>query len=249
MPSLAQATSKTVEELGLKRVATASPLVKSPMESTSDGGDQYTRCPVPPISISPDSLSSYEQKGAVPQARFMASLPLFQDTGSGAVNVTTTVVASGGSRSSSSSGSSGSSGSSSGTTASNSLPTNIGIVTPKINGNSPYTASVQMSPLFLLYKVAVSSPARVELYSTSSFQTLDVGRSASTPVTLGSENGIIGDFNLALSTESPWLCSPAPTGYNGDSPISSTIYVTITNLNSSTASITVTLYYLPLGES
>jgi hypothetical protein len=105
-----------------------------------------------------------------------------------------------------------------------------------------------MSPLFILYKVTVSSPARVELYSTYSFQTLDQGRAASTPVSIGSENGIIGDFNLALATESPWICSPAPTGFNGDDPISSTIYVTVTNLTASSSPITVSLFYLPMGE-
>jgi len=105
-----------------------------------------------------------------------------------------------------------------------------------------------MAPLFILYKVAVSSPARVELYSTSSFQTLDQGRSASTPVSLGSENGIIGDFNLVLSSESPWICSPAPTGFNGDDPISSTVYITVTNLTASSSTVTVSLSYLPMGE-
>jgi hypothetical protein len=109
--------------------------------------------------------------------------------------------------------------------------------------------SLQMSPLFILYKVTVSSPARVELYSTSGAQTLDRGRPATTPVSSGTENEVIGDFNLALSTESPWLCSPAPTGFNGDDPISSTIYLTVTNLNPSTSPITVSLSYLPLGGS
>jgi hypothetical protein len=240
MPSLAQATSKTIEQLGLKRGGNAPTPSQSILETLQDEGIQYTRCPVPPISISPDSLSSYGQKGLVPQARFMASLPLFQDSGESSTSVVKTTTVGGGS----------SSGAGSGTTTSLTLaPTNTGIKTDSISQGVPFLTSIQMAPLFLLYKVTVSSPARVELYSTSSAQNSDKGRLVSTPVSLGTENEIIGDFNLALSTESPWLCSPAPTGFNGDDPISSTIYLTVTNLNPSTVPIIVSLFYLPLGEA
>jgi len=245
MPSLAQATSKTVEDLGLRRVTPSAPssVQIAPNLLNEQGGD-FSRCPVPPISISPDSLSSYDQRGLVPQARFMASLPLFQDTSSSSVSVTKTITVGGGSSSS------GESSSSSGSSGSSSFPpTNTGVTTPAISQGIPFLTSIQMSPLFILYKVAVSSPARVELYSTAGAQTLDRGRLITTPVSSGSENEIIGDFNLALSTESPWLCSPAPTGYSGDDPISSTIYLTVTNINPSTTPITVSLFYLPLGES
>jgi hypothetical protein len=129
------------------------------------------------------------------------------------------------------------------------VPTNTGITTPAISRGVPFLASIQMSPLFLLYKVTVSSPARVELYCTASSQASDRGRRSTTPVSLGTENGIIGDFSLALSSEAVWLCSPAPTGFNGDDPISSTIYLTITNLQASTKPITVSLFYLPLGDA
>lgn len=241
MSTLSEATSKSVEQLGLKRVESSQVTQQTVTDSSSNLGTGYTRCPVPPVSISPDSLATYNQNGQTPQARFLASLPLFSETSSG--NSTTTVVQ--GSGGSSGTGSS----SSPSTSTSNILPTNIGFTTSVISQNVPFLTTVQMSPLFILYKVSVSSPARVELYSTSSFQTLDRGRAATTPVTVGSENGIIGDFNLATSQESPWICSPAPTGFNGDDPISSSIYVTVNNLAATSTTITVSLFYLPLGEA
>ena len=245
MPTLAQATSKTVEELGLKRVSpSASSFTQAISDTSQSSGTQTTRCPVPPISISPDSLSSYDQKGLVPQARFMASLPLFQDSESSGTSTSTVVTVGGGSSGTSSSGPS-----SGGSTTTGTLPTNTGITTPAISQGIPFLTSLQMAPLFILCKVVVSSPARVELYCTSSAQASDKGRLATTPVSSGTENEVIGDFNLALNSESPWLCSPAPTGFNGDDPISSMIYLTVTNLNSSTTTITVSLFYLPLGES
>ena len=242
MPTLAESTSKSVEQLGLRRVDAISGQNYPSPDVFPDPGVEYTRCPVPPVSISPDSLSTYSQKGLIPQARFLASLPLFQETGAGEGGSTAKTISAG------SGGSFGAGSTSPTPTASGALPTNTGLTTPSINQNVPFFTTVQMSPLFILYKVTVNSPARVELYSTSSFQTLDQGRAATTPVSIGSENGIIGDFNLAATTESPWTCSPAPTGFNGDDPISSSIYVTVTNLTASSIPITVSLFYLPLGE-
>jgi len=247
MPTLTQATSLSLEQLGARRVPTQPSIFRTtaPPAPLFGNNTQNSRCPVPPFSISPDSLSTYDASGLTPQARIIATLPLFQEATTGSSSTTTTTVVSGGGSTSTivSSGAS-----TSNTTTIQTTPTNIGFVTPAISGSVPYLASVAMSPLFLLYKVAVSSPARVELYATSASQTMDQGRPSSTYVSLGAENGIIGDFSLALSTESPWICSPVAVGYNGDNPVSSTIYITVTNLNATTVPITVTLFYLPLGD-
>ena len=267
MASLKEATSRTVEDLGMHRVepipaphAGPPPVIITP--------PRFTRCPVPPLSISPDTLDDSKFSNKSPQHRFLALPPLFENTKTGGnsntttssttVNGVTTVVttttASNGKTSTTTASSPAVSfaqsnsltASSSALSLLNNRVTNTAIVTPPISQGNPYTTSIQMSTVFALYKVVVGSPARVELYSTDAFQNADLGRASTTPVTLGSENGIIADFSLALPSESIWICSPAPLGFNGDDPISSVIYITVTNLNTSTAPITVNLFYLPL---
>ena len=239
MPKLAEATAKSIEELGYTRVEQEQSINRTAPPTVMDNSVAYSRCPVPPFSISPDSLTTYNQNGLAPQARIIAALPTFQDQTSSTSTKVTEVVSSGG----------GSGSSSSTVVSSTPVPAQAGFTTAAISPGNPLLVQIQLAPLFILYQVTVSSPARVELYSTAAAQLQDQGRSPLNPVPLGSENGVIVDLNLAGANESPWLCSPAPTGFNGDSPISSTIYTTITNVGTSTVPITISLSYLPLGVS
>lgn len=206
---------------------------------------QWTRSPVPPISISPDSVNMFQNSGLVPQDRIMSVLPLFTDTSTEAGSSTTTNVISTGSGGSSSGGTSGGGGT---TPVTPTVPKALStaFVTPVISQGIPYQSSFQIARSFVLLSVAVSSPARVEFYSTANARISDGARNAAQPITLGAPNGLIADMNLIQPTELNWTMSPAAVGNNGDFPTSATIYVTVTNQNPSSQPITISIVYFPL---
>jgi hypothetical protein len=240
MPTLAQATTHTVEDLGLVRgeLKQGSGEQRPSLENNRDL--VFTRCPIPPIQVSPDSVNLFGRNQRIPQDRILSMAPLFtesQQTGSSTSITNVSVFGTG--------SSSGSSGTSSTTTVSLST-SNTAVVTPVINqGESTFT-TVQLSPSFLLFQVSVNSPCRVRLYSTAQAQAGDVGRSVDTPVPLGAPHGIIGDLNLVQPTDAVWMCSPVISGFNGDSPQTGSIYLTVTNQIATSVQITVSLVYVPL---
>lgn len=198
---------------------------------------QWTRSPVPPISISPDSVSMFVNSGIVPQGRIISSLPLFTDTTSEtASSSVTNNITTGSSSSSSGSGSS--------TSTATALST--AFVTPVISQGTPYQSSFQIAKSFVLLSVSVSSPARVEFYSTANARQSDGARGTAQPINLGAPNGLIADLNLIQSAEANWTMSPAAVGANGDSPKSATIYITVTNQSTSSQPITISILYFPL---
>lgn len=206
--------------------------------SSQPSGLQWTRSPVPPISISPDSVNLFQNSGLVPQYRVMSTLPLFTETdATGNITVNNTTGGSGGSSSSSSSATVV-------TTPVTALST--AFVTPVINQNVPYQSSFQIARSFVLLSVTVSSPARVEFYSTANARSSDASRPADQPIILGAPNGLIADLNLVQPAEAVWTMSPSAVGANGDSPTSATVYVTVTNQNPSSQPITVSIIYFPL---
>lgn len=238
MPTLSQATAHTVESLGFHRLEPTVSQAPDRPQIPKNTGLQFTRCPVPPISISPDSVQQFNRDLAVPVDRILSVTPLFTQVEAGPTTMTV-------SRSALVAASSSTVVVTPSTTSTVSALTTA-ITTPSINQNEPYTAVMDIARSFVLLRVSVSSSARVEFYSTASSQTNDISRSASTPITLGSPIDLIGDFYLFDSSELVWTCSPAPTGFNGDSPSSASIYVTVTNLNPTSAPITVSILYFPL---
>jgi hypothetical protein len=183
----------------------------------------------------------FENVGNIPQGRLLATQPLYAQTNSGGSGGTTIIQGGGGGGSTGSAVIVPASNNTSALTASNTA-----VTTPPLNQNTPYTTTIALSPAFLLFQVAVSSPARVELYSTAAAQLRDMGRSTTAVLTSNNVEGLIADFSLALPTEAVWLCSPAPAGFNGDTPQSPSVYLTVTNLNATTVPVTVSFLYLPL---
>jgi len=106
-----------------------------------------------------------------------------------------------------------------------------------------------MAKAFALLRVSVSASARVELYSTANFQTLDIGRPAfnldgsMNPPAVGTQHGVITD--MYLDTVLSWIMSPAAEGANADFPQTNLIYVTITSIGA-VAPITASLLYVPM---
>lgn len=238
MPTLAQATSRSIEDLGYTRIQPASiaparPPLPEPTQL------QFMRSPLPPISTTPDSLRQFHTPG-IPQMRIIP--PASQSTGGGtgggpaSSGSTTVVVGSGGA---------GTGGSSTTVINTQSLK-NASVTTPTLSQGQSSQIAVPMATVFALISVSVNKPARVRLYSTKAAQTADVNRSTSAPVVIGSESAIIADFLLLANTELNWTCSPALIGFNDDSTRVSTCYVTITNPNPSSATFTVSFTFAPL---
>jgi len=122
------------------------------------------------------------------------------------------------------------------------------LVTPALIVGQVYPTIVQIAKGFQCMRVAVSAPARVELYKTAATQNADLSRPFTQAVVIGTENGIIGDWYLLQASELDWICSPDVPGSNGDSPQTSSIYTTVTNIGASASSIVVTITFTPTAS-
>lgn len=188
------------------------------------------RCPLPILgAATPDALRSYFLDGQVPQVRLLT--PQSTVIGQSSSTSSTTVLASS------------SSSSSSGTVATLAAATAT-ITTATIGPNSKYTGVLQLSKSFQLLSIAVNSPARVELYGTSSAQGSDLARGLDVAPAAGTAQNIICD--VVLDTVPYQWTFQNRVGASGNSPQTSSIYVTVTNLDTTSDAITLTLVYVPL---
>ena len=188
----------------------------------------YQRCPLPASNNAADSLRQWGQGSEVP--RFRTQTPPSNIGGSGGTTVNNVgeVVAGGASSSS---------------TIVTTPPTaqNVSVKTPSLAPSQTWTGSIQMAKGFLVLYASVSGFARVELYGTKLAQTLDLGR----PVTQAPSNTTQGlVLDIAFLTSLSWQVLDC-VGANGDSPQSSTIYVTVTNLSTATQAITASIQFVP----
>lgn len=195
----------------------------------------YLRCPLPPVSVTPDSLRQFYKGGEVPQARILTPSPLTGGS-SGGSSSTTTVVTGGGSSS-----------------ASTSAPAaqSTSIITPVLDPGNQYVAVVQIAKAFTVLRVGVNSAARVELYSTQAAQTVDMSRPASfgsvnNPPPAEIQSQVICDLYLDTIDKFSWVPAWSITGVNGDSPQTTSAYATVTNIGSGSNPIAVTISYVPL---
>lgn len=105
-----------------------------------------------------------------------------------------------------------------------------------------------MAKSFRLLKVDVGNKkCRLRLYATSAARTADLARGFTIPLALGAQHGCIADFYFDQGyAVDPWSCSPVVEGANLDASPSSSIYATITNMDTSTQTIVVTLTYVQI---
>ena len=200
--------------------------------------NQFLRCPLPPTAITPDSLRQFYRTGEIPQARVMTPTILANASGGG--GTTTTTVATTSSSSSSSGGSS---------TSPTSQQTSLN--TPSMNPGNQYMTTLTMAKSFVLLNISVNAAVRVELYSTHAAQLADLSRAASVGVANNPPpaeimNACVCDLYLDTIDKFAWIPSWTITGINGDNPQSSSIYVTITNIDVATNFYTVTFTFVPL---
>ena len=116
-----------------------------------------------------------------------------------------------------------------------------------INTTSNLTLSQNWKSILLIKVDTGGKKARVRLYNTTANRTADTSpdRPNSTPPVPGTQHGVLCDLYLDTADKYTWWMSPPALGFNGDSPQVSTIYCAITNLDTSTQTITVTFTFVP----
>jgi hypothetical protein len=209
----------------------------TPAPPMDDANTGMMRCPLPALlQTGPDNLKQFDLKGKVPQRRLLSQAP--------SVN--------GGSTGSSKAGGGGvviEGGSSSGqgvvTPPDIIAATQSVVITPTLAPNASYTGSVVMAETFQLVNITSGVAVRFRLYGTALAQTADLTRALDMPPPAGTGQNIISDVVIdTLPYE--WTFQDR-TGVNGDTPASSTIYVTVTNLSSATVPVTVVIGFVPLA--
>lgn len=235
MPSLSDATQTDLS--GYKPMEPVAgpdfPRAPAPTIDLEPGFSSFLRCPLPPIwQTTPDSLRQFYRNGNVPQTRLFNPQPVPIVT-SGGTSITNVGVISGG-------GSSGGGGSG-GSTAS---ITQASVRTPSVGPGNRFTGTITLSKAFQLINITSSSVCRVELYGTALAQSGDMGRQLDVPPPAGSTQNIITD--VVLDTVPLSWAFQDRGGSNGDTPQSNTIYISITNLDSTSDIITVTITYAAL---
>jgi hypothetical protein len=96
---------------------------------------------------------------------------------------------------------------------------------------------------YLLSKVVTNYPAWVRIYTDSTSRTADASRAEGNDPLPGS--GVIAEV-ITTSTGLTQLISPGVIGFNNDTVTTSTVYLAVTNKDSSSRVITVTLNLLQL---
>lgn len=95
---------------------------------------------------------------------------------------------------------------------------------------------------YVLLRVATSNAAWVRIYTTDNARTSDASRSQGNDPLAGV--GVIAE--IITTGVSSQLISPAVVGFNDDIPVSTTMYMAVTNNSGSTQAITVTVTALQI---
>jgi hypothetical protein len=184
------------------------------------------KCPLPPVSVSPDSLRQYYRGGQLPQTRVLSpSQPVVNGTPG---------------TSSSNNGSSNSS-----TTITTTLSVKqTAITTSNLPPNSVFTGILALGKAFQLVQVSSSASARIELYGTNNALQLDSYRGLDVPPPFGSVQGLILD--VALDTAPLTFPLEGVMGSNYDNPQKDFAYIAVTNIGAALTPIIVTISYIAL---
>jgi hypothetical protein len=96
---------------------------------------------------------------------------------------------------------------------------------------------------YLLSKVVTDRPAWVRIYSSTAARTNDLTRTDSTDALPGT--GVIAEV-ITTSGSLTQLITPGVFGFNSDSPLTTTLYMSVTNKDAAPAIVNVTLTLLQL---
>lgn len=108
-------------------------------------------------------------------------------------------------------------------------------------GASDSTTTIAMSCGYRLYSISTSRPARVRLYTTTAARTADLGRVIGTDP--ASTAGVVLDF-VTTAASTTYSLSPLVDGADLEGTPSANIPMTVTNNDTSTGTVTVTLNWL-----
>lgn len=111
------------------------------------------------------------------------------------------------------------------------------VTTTSLANNASVQTSLTGFKSYILYKVQTSAAAWVRIYTSASAQSSDASRTQGTDPAPGS--GVIAEVITSGSTTQ--LISPGVIGFNDSLPVSTTVFITVTNLSGVTTPITVTL--------
>lgn len=116
--------------------------------------------------------------------------------------------------------------------------TTVGAHTGTISANT--TANIVATGFsgYNLYKIAVSNPAWVRIYTNPAARTSDAARLITADPT--PDIGIITEV-ITSSVNQTVSLAPAVLGYNDESPVSANISMAVTNVSNSSANISITL--------
>lgn len=118
----------------------------------------------------------------------------------------------------------------------------VTVVTGSISPNVPNAATgVEMALGYRLFAITVDRPARVRLYTTADDQDDDLTR----PIGIDphSDSGVMFDY-VAICADRRYRTNPTVDGWNDDSPRTSVIPMTVTNLSDTTGTVEVTFEFL-----
>ena len=118
--------------------------------------------------------------------------------------------------------------------------------TGSIGAGSTANITITGYKTYALQKVGISSAAWVRLYTDADSRTADESRDYLTDPTPGS--GVIAEVYTTNTGISTFLMSPGIIGWNNDGTPSTNIYARVTNNESSSADITVTLTAVKLED-
>lgn len=118
----------------------------------------------------------------------------------------------------------------------------VSVTTASINAQSYETGTLTIFRAFSILSISTDYPCRVRLYDTLAHRNNDVNRAVGTYP--AEDSGCFFEF-ITSSTLLSAPISRAVNGFNNESPVSSIIPYTITNLDTSTRTITLNLTVLP----
>jgi hypothetical protein len=194
----------------------------------------YLRCPLPPISVTPDSLRQYYVGGQIPQFRILTPPNSILGSGGGTIIKQTFAATTVGT----------------GTIGPAPAPstglvaTSVSLTTPVLNNGDVYLGTIPISKSFQLLNVTANGQCRIEIYGTPLVQTQDAGRGIDVAPLPGTTQNLITD--VVLDTVPYQWSWQNRIGSNADSPQNVAAYITITNIGVVSLALTITLVYIPL---
>lgn len=204
----------------------------APVTQSTVRASTILRCPLPPFGTDPDSLRQFEQGAGVPQVRIIPP-PVIAPTA-------TATTASGQFASSSSSSSS--------STTISLVPANVTVNVGTLTPFASFSGSVAvLKKSFQLLSISATAACETRLYGTALAQLIDSARVTEAPVPAEISQNVITPGVIFDTVPYVWGWQNRIAA-NGDTPQTSTIYVTVVNPDpdNTISGLAIVITYLPL---